>query len=60
MSKKTLPPVPSVAPTQWMKPSGKVFNPLPELVHKEVYSTWTHVMGPNTFKEAHGFKEDGI
>lgn len=60
MSKKTLPPVPSVAPTPWMKPSGKVFDPFPELVHKEVYSTWTHVMGPNTFKEAYGFKEDGI
>lgn len=56
MSKKILPPM----SIQWMKPRVKVFNPFPELVHKEVCITWTHVMGPNISKEAYGFKEDGI
>ncbi|KAK4810205.1 hypothetical protein QYF61_011799 [Mycteria americana] len=48
----------SSAVSKYLKCSVEVLDHFPELVHKEVYSTWTHAMGPNTCKEVYGIKED--
>lgn len=49
----------SSAVSKYLKPSVEVLDAFPELVHKEVYSTGTHLMGPNTCKEVYSFEEDG-